>query len=286
MLSAFFAILLWSTLAYLIVSLAAIPPFLLLGAALVIGSLSGIARVKTWKVPAKTLAIGIFGIFGYHLCLFLSFRIAPPVEANLINYLWPLLIVVLSPAFFKEYKLAVKHKIAALLGFAGAFLIVSNGRLQFQSEYLAGYILAFAAALIWAVYSLSTKKLPAFSISAAGLFCLISGICCLAVHILIEKPYSLQIAELPYLALLGLGPLGFAFILWDMALKQGDPRVVGSMAYLTPLLSTLVLTVSGKGTFTLLTLIAMALIIGGAVISSLPAKAIRPGDGDRQEKSR
>src|SRR5215218_2810501 len=91
------AIALWSSLAALGVALRHVPPFLLTGLALVIGSMPAWPLVRQWRVPAPTLALGIYGLFGYHLLLFIALRLAPPVEANLVNYLWPLLIVVLAP---------------------------------------------------------------------------------------------------------------------------------------------------------------------------------------------
>src|SRR5688500_11680258 len=93
------AILLWSALAYLALKLSHVPPFLLVGSALAIGSLCSVHKISQWRVSYRTLLLGIYGIFGFHFCLFLALRYAPPVEANLINYLWPLLIVVLSPVF-------------------------------------------------------------------------------------------------------------------------------------------------------------------------------------------
>ena len=93
------AIALWATLASLGVALAHVPPFLLTGLALVIGSVPAWPLARQWRVPASTLALGVYGLFGFHFLLFVALRHAPPVEANLVNYLWPLLIVVLAPLF-------------------------------------------------------------------------------------------------------------------------------------------------------------------------------------------
>jgi drug/metabolite transporter (DMT)-like permease len=93
------AIALWATLASLGVALAHVPPFLLTGLALVIGSVPAWPLARQWRVPASTLALGVYGLFGFHFLLFIALRNAPPVEANLVNYLWPLLIVVLAPLF-------------------------------------------------------------------------------------------------------------------------------------------------------------------------------------------
>jgi drug/metabolite transporter (DMT)-like permease len=75
-------------------------------------------------------------------------------------------------------------------------------------------------------------------------------------------------AEVPFLLLLGLGPMGAAFYLWDRALKDGDPRVVGTLAYLTPLLSTVLVATFGGGRLGSTSLGAMGLIVGGAVVGT------------------
>ena len=98
LLAALGAIALWGALAALSLRLKAWPPFLLVGAALLVGSLCTVHRLREWRVPARILALGVYGLFGFHFLLFLALRLAPPVEANLVNYLWPLLIVVLAPA--------------------------------------------------------------------------------------------------------------------------------------------------------------------------------------------
>ena len=123
-LAALGAIALWGTLAALGASLAHLPPFLLTGTALAIGALPGLWRVRDWRVPPTTLAIGVAGLFGFHFLLFMALRLAPPLEANLVNYLWPLLIVLLTPVVLPGWRLAPRHVVAAILGFAGAALAI------------------------------------------------------------------------------------------------------------------------------------------------------------------
>lgn len=266
------AIALWGTLAVLGLELRGVPPFLLVGSALLLGALCGVRGLRPGAVRPAVLLLGVYGLFAYHFCLFLALRLAPPVEANLLNYLWPLLIVVLSPVFLSGVRLGRRHLGGALLGFAGAWLLVSGGRLGFAREGLAGYLLAVAAAFIWATYSLLSKRLGSPT-SAIASFCLISGLLSLACHALFEPAYRPSGSELPFLLLIGLGPMGAAFYLWDRALKEGDPRVIGTLAYLTPLLSTLLIALAGAGRLGGLALGAMGLIVGGAVVGTWPVAA-------------
>jgi drug/metabolite transporter (DMT)-like permease len=280
------ALVLWGTLATLGTLLVDVPPFLLVGVTLLVGGLPALPRWRSWRVPFPTLCLGVYGIFLYHFCLFMAFRLAPPVEANLINYLWPLLIVLLSPVVLPTARLDWRHVAGALMGFCGAALVVGGGGVAFNTAALPGYGLALAAAFIWSSYTLMCRRVPPFPSSAVGLFCVVSGGLGLLSHVALEPAYLPRPTEWGLLLLLGLGPMGAAFYLWDAAFKTGDARTLGTLSYLTPLLSTGMLALSGKGTLGFHTLAALVLIVGGAVLSSvgrsvsgpLPARA--PGHAD------
>ena len=267
------AIFLWASLASLATLLSNIPPFLLTGIGLIIGALVSIPSLRSgitaWKIPLKTLLIGVYGLFGYHFMLFLALQTAPAVEANLVNYLWPLLIVLLSPLFTKSLSLNFRYVLAAFSGFAGAVLAITSGGSGFGfSSIEVGYFFALAAAVIWATYSLATTKVPRFPTPAIGLFALVSGVLAIGAHFLFEPAASISTADWLLLLVLGVGPLGGAFYLWDAALKIGDPRRIGLLAFLTPLLSTVLLLLLSDSPFSWQLLISAALIIGGALFAS------------------
>jgi drug/metabolite transporter (DMT)-like permease len=268
------AILLWSILALLGTYLTQVPTFLLLGSAFLVSGLSSLVFRKGWRIDWRTLLVGVVGIFGYHFLLFRAFALAPAVEANLINYLWPLLIVLLSPVFFQGYRLGPHHLVGSLLGLAGAALIVSHGQLllQLDPHYLPGYLMAAGAALSWAVYSLLTKRLPPFPTESVGVFCFLSaGLSFLAFGLFggtFNDIAHLALRDIVLLIVLGIGPMGAAFFLWDAALKRGDPRSIGALSYLTPLLSTLNLILFGGQHLTWISGVAMAMIISGAIIGN------------------
>jgi len=286
MLDALAAIALWSTLALLGLKLRGVPPFLLVGSALLLGSVFGLRKCHLRGVRPSVLLLGVYGLFAYHFCLFVALRLAPPVEANLINYLWPLLIVLFTPVITGGPGLRARHVGGAVLGFCGAALLVSGGHLRFHSSAAAGYALALAAAVIWSTYSLLTKRIGDFPTSTIALFCLVSGSLSLLCHALFEPRYLFRSGELPYLLVIGLGPMGGAFYLWDRALKRGDPRTVGTLAYLTPLASTSLLALFGGGHLEASSVIAAGMIMGGAVIGTWRSGEARPAAESLSSPSR
>ena len=268
------AIALWATLAALGVSLRHIPPFLLTGIGLLTGSLLALPFVlrdqRAWKIPATTLALGVYGLFGFHLLLFIALRHAPPVEANLVNYLWPLFMVVLAPLLLVGVRLRGMHVVAALLGFAGAAVAIlgASQSAAGQGGWSWGYLPALGSALIWASYSLLSQRVAAFPTAAIGLFSLVSGLLSLLCHWALEPAVLLSSHDWLLLTLMGLGPLGAAFFLWDKALKGGDVRQIGILSYLTPLGSTtLLLLVSGRALSWSIGLAAL-MIMGAAVLGT------------------
>jgi len=259
------AIALWATLASLGVALSHLPPFLLTGVALLVGSVASWPWYRQWRIPFSTVALGVYGLFGYHFLLFIALRHAPAVEANLVNYLWPLFIVVLAPAILPNVRRRPSHIVAAAIGFGGATLAIVGGR-ELSGGFSWGYVAALASALIWATYSLLTRRVAHFPTAAIGLFGLVSGLLALACHALLEPSIEIGLRDALLIALIGFGPLGAAFFLWDAALKRGDPSTIGILSYLTPLASTLLLILTSDRRPTVWIAAAAVLIVGAAVV--------------------
>jgi drug/metabolite transporter (DMT)-like permease len=230
------------------------------------------------RQPARVWIVGVGGLFGFHFFYFTSLKTAPPVEANLINYTWPLLIVLFS-GFLPGERLKAHHILGTCLGLAGAALIVTKGRsLAIAPEHLLGYGAAILSALIWSTYSVISRRMAGVPTAAVAGFCLataiLSGVC----HGLTE-PAIWPAGATQWLAVFGLGclPLGLAFFVWDYGVKRGDIQILGAASYLSPLLSTLFLILAGYGQFEWAIGAAALLITLGALIASkdlllMPAK--------------
>jgi drug/metabolite transporter (DMT)-like permease len=207
----------WASLAALASILSHIPPLLLTGLGLLIGAtislpLSGFNLRRIWP-GARVLTLGVYGLFGYHAALFAGLQNAPEVQTNLVNYLWPLLIVLLAPLIIRGTKLTIRHVIAAFTGFAGAAMAILSGA-QITGGFEFGYLFALLAAVIWSTYSLGVRAIGKFETSAVGAFGLVAGLMATVAHFVFEEPVALGPTDVVPLALLGLGALGASFYFW------------------------------------------------------------------------
>lgn len=271
----FSAILMWALLALFTAASGKMPPFQLSAICFLIGSLPGIAvllakpeRLSLLRQPAKVWIVGIAGLFGYHFLYFTALRNAPAVEAGLIAYLWPLLIVVGS-AMLPGERLRWHHVVGALAGLAGTALIVGRNGLGFEGTYALGYGAAFLCAFTWSGYSLLTRRFDAVSTDVVTGFCLATSALSLVCHLLLETTVWPE-TSFEWLAVLGLGllPVGAAFYAWDHGVKNGDIQILGAASYAAPLLSTLVLIASGFAEPSWRIAMACVLVTGGAVLAA------------------
>ena len=269
----------WGSLATFGNLLIHLPPFFVLGVCFLLGSLPAFTHFKEMFPSLKITILGTLGYFGYHFFLFYSFRYAPAVEANLINYMWPVLMVMVTPYFFPQERLRWFHFLGAFLAVLGCALLVFGAEAESKGEEIyLGYLLAAGAAITWPTYSIVKKKMPPTSLWAVGGFCLGASLLSFLTHFLIEPHVVLQTPDALKLLVMGLGPFGIAFYCWDKACHLGDTKVLGALAYLTPVISTLGLVFFAGKSLSLSTGIAMVLIIGGAsagLLDFLPSKTLK-----------
>ena len=278
------AICLWGSLAALSVLAGPVPPLQMVAMTFAVGASIGIVRARYRGVgwaglvrwPAKVWLLGIGGLFGYHALYFGALQLAPPAEANLVNYLWPLLIVLLSAPLAGENergRLGWTHLAGAGLGFAGVALLAFGRGLTFAGDHAMGHALGYALALgcafTWALYSVLSRRFGDTPTDAIAGFCAASAVLSLLCHLVFEHTAwpSTPLAWLAVLAL-GLGPTGSAFYFWDHAVKRGDLRALGAFSYATPILSTAILIACGLAEPTGALLLAALLVTVGAALAS------------------
>ncbi|MEM9003453.1 MAG: EamA family transporter [Cyanobacteria bacterium P01_F01_bin.86] len=271
----FTAVLMWATLALLTELSGKIPPFQLTAMSFTIAFLIGITAwlrdggnpLQHLKLPKAVWILGISGLFGYHFFYFIALRNAPAVEASLIAYLWPLLIVFFS-ALLPGERLRWFHAAGAIAGFLGAGLLITKGQgFTFETRYMVGYIAAFVCALTWSSYSLLSRRFGAIPTNAIGGFCGATAILAWLCHGLFESTVLPVGWEWIAILCLGLGPVGLAFFTWDYGVKHGNIKVLGALSYMAPLLSTILLIACGLADASWSVGVACLLIVGGALLA-------------------
>lgn len=266
----------WSALAVLTAASGSVPPFQLSAICFVIASLIGLSamlyeprRFRALRQPLVIWALGLFGLFGYHFLYFTALRNAPAVEAGLIAYMWPLLIVVGS-ALLPQERLGWHHVAGALMGLAGTAVILLRGAEDgFGDGTWLGYGAAALCALTWSGYSLASRRFGTTPTDVVTGFCMISAVLSVVSHLLLEETVWPDTRG-QWLAVLGLGlgPVGLAFYAWDHGVKNGDIQVLGVASYAAPLFSTLILILFGHGEASMGIAAACLLITGGAFLAA------------------
>lgn len=266
------ALILWAFLALLSRLAAGIPPLQLTAMSFAVAGLLGLAtlaargQLGALRQPAIVWLHGVGGLFGYHALYFAALAWAPAVEANLLNYTWPLLIVLLSAPIL-GLRLGPRRLAGVGLGFLGSVILLGGGA-QFPAEAWLGFLAAAGCALTWSAYSVTAKRLAAVPTEAVAGFCAASAVLAGLAHLAFEPGVIPDARQLLAALLLGLGPVGAAFFLWDLGMKRGDPRLLGTLAYAVPVASTLLLIAAGHGAPGWNVAAALVLVTGGGWLAA------------------
>ena len=269
------AIPLWALTPVFIVLLGAQAAFGLLAVRFLIsgGVLSAIALIQgqsLWRQfyqPWGLWALSLGGILFSQWIYILALQHAPAAEANFINYLWPMYLMIFSALLGGE-KVPGTKIFAILIAFAGAAVIMLGERgLQLSPEYNFGYALALLAGFSWAVYSLCLRRFYQHrgNTILGGPFLLYAAICYTA-HILLGEPELHFTAEQwVYAVAFGLVPMGYVF--WEHGMRHGQVPYLALGAYFIPLLSAIALNLLAGHDWT------WSLMLGGAMIVLAPVLA-------------
>ena len=247
------ALVLWSFSAVSVCLLAHIPVFQL---AAIVGGIGvtvtavRITLIGKWSEMRQPLHFWVFGIFliGFNEWVYLfALKNAPPEQADLINYLWPLLLL-LSVGLLPKERISLVSLIGAAIGFAGIYILLTWGGKGgvFRGEYLWGYVAAFLAAISWVVYILFSKSNPHKSPEFVGLYFGGMALFCGVVHFQYEQTVIPTLFEWTVLAFTGIAIHGSAFPLWDFAMKKGAFDFLSMLSYFTPISSILILILFGQ----------------------------------------
>ena len=275
------AISIWSYLAVVITMLSNIPPFEMLFFSTTVGfTLTSIQitiqkRWHTIKAPLDMWVVGSLFLVGTNLLYVSAFQFAPPVHAELINYIWPLFVVIGGAVFFKE-KLTLKHKIGIALC-VSSMLALHFDQLQtvhgVTLRNMYGYGFALAGAVVCSVYTLVSKKHRTVPNQIVGMYAGAGAILSLIGHVLFEETVIPSNFELMLLVLLGASAHWLSYQAWDRAIKNLEAWKICVIAYFTPSFSVSLLIIAGFGVFSWpLAASCVLLFVGSILASSTNAK--------------
>jgi drug/metabolite transporter (DMT)-like permease len=276
------AILLWSTLALLAAGATRIPPLQLVVLTFGLASLLGLAyaavrRVNVLREARRhpgALLLTSAALGGYHVLYFVAVSHAPVVDASLVAYLWPLLIVAFA-AVSDGSRVTRLHFAGAALGLAGAWLVIaSRGALAFSPRYLLGYAAALGCALIWSSYSVANRRHAGAPTELVALACVAVTVLAVPAHLWLETTVLPSSREWPMILALGAGPVGAAFFLWDRGTKRGRLALLGALSYAAPVLSTAFLVAAGDAVPTWHIAAGCVLVAGGAALAALGERRV------------
>ncbi|MBI2581063.1 DMT family transporter [Candidatus Woesearchaeota archaeon] len=212
----------------------------------------------------KMFGMGFLGIYLYNSLLYGSFALAPAGQANVINYLWPIFIIVFSIVILKE-RFNYKTVIAILLGFLGALIVFSGGNLSaFNGESVTGYLLAAIGAVCFALFSVLGKKLK-YEKFTSMLAYYVAAAVLIVPTVLITSGVVVPISFSTVIAILMLGGVNnsLAFIFWFQALKLGNTHKTANAVYAVPFLALFWTYILNGEHFSLTSIIGLVCIVAG-----------------------
>jgi len=211
--------------------------------------------------------LGLLNPCLYYIILFKGYDVLPAQEAMVINFSWPIMIVILSIPILKQ-KIDIKSFLSIVVCYIGVVVIASKGNvfsMQFESPLGVGYILI--TTVIWSLFWLFNTKNSNDSVVSLFLIFLFS-----LPYILIIAYYSDSFV-IPSLkgvigsAYIGLFEMGVSVVLWQLALKTSTTvSRVASLVFITPFLSLLILHFVLKEDILVSTIFGVILICLGLIL--------------------
>lgn len=277
------ALFLWTIEPLLISEVNSLPIFEVLSIIFLSSFLLTAARLtwyKRWHTvlhqPAFIWIGGLLGICLSDFAYIYGAQLAPIAHVDLIDYLWPCLVVLFTSLLPRE-RFTLPHMIGALLGLLGIYVLVHhevalNG---FNLHYFIGYALALIGALLWGGYSAFSRHYNQVPTEMIGMYCGLGGLLCLLLHCQFETFVTPTWSEGTFAVLTGISGAGIAYQLWDHGVKFGNVYLLSSVTYVARIIAMVLLVLFGKEPLTLSLVVACILTSLGVFISSLEPGTIR-----------
>jgi drug/metabolite transporter (DMT)-like permease len=211
--------------------------------------------------------MGFLNPFLYYVVLLRSYELLPAQEAGTLNYVWPLVLVLISIPMLHQ-KISFWSFIAVMISFSGIIIISTHGEvlsLKFSDPF--GVVLALGSAIFWAFYWIFNMKDPREAVTKLFLnFCF--GFLYILITVILTTGIRLPSWQgMTGSVYLGLFEMGIPFILWLRALKLSSTTAkVTNLIYLSPFMSLIIIHFAVGETILLSTVAGLLLIVGGIIM--------------------
>lgn len=235
------------------------------------GKLSDLKDISKEK-SGKRLLLGITGTLLYEIFYYGSLSLLRAQETLIINYLWPIFVVIFARILLGE-KFSPFDGISFTLAFIGLFLSITQGkRGVFSPASIGGVLLALGAAMSYGIFSVLGKKFhrdTAVDIFYSFLF----AWCIVAVYLGATKGFSpLSIQEVALLLFVGITNYALAYFCWIQAIKQGETATISLLIYLTPFVALVYIRFLLRETISLWSIIGLMVMIAGITLKIISKK--------------
>jgi len=213
-----------------------------------LGTTIAVKQVKTflsYKISdwIKAAFLGFLGTYLYYILLYFGYAKTRGLEILVLQYSWPIFIVLLSTVILKE-RLNLRRGLSILLGFSGVALVLTKG--SFAQVRLDNYLvdgLVLVAAFVFGLFSVLSKKIRLEQYTLLTIYFLTATVAALISMLLLSQfAWPIKNALLPILVN-GLFVNGFSYIFWIKALKAAEASFVAPFVFLTPVLAAVYLIV-------------------------------------------
>ncbi|MCU0913778.1 MAG: DMT family transporter [Planctomycetes bacterium] len=226
---------------------------------------------KDWLWSA---GLGLLNPFLYYVILFRAYALLPAQEAQPINFVWPLTLVLLSiPLLGQRIRLA--SFLAILISFSGVVVIATHPTqpqdiLAFHFSNGPGVLLALGSTIIWALFwVLNTKDRQDEAVRLFVNFLFASAYIVLAV-LLFGPTHVGGWRGLLGGLYVGLFEMGITFLVWLKALRSAKTTAhVVNLIYLVPFLSLLVIALVLGEEILPSTVAGLLLIVTGIILQKV-----------------
>lgn len=212
--------------------------------------------------------MGFLGVFLYNIFLFTGLMFSSAQEAFIVNYTWPVWVVIFAIILIKE-PFSIKKVIAIILGFLGVFVVVTTGNIvSFNHAHYKGDLCAFAGAVSYGLFSVLGKKHNYDKFISMMFYYGFSFIFILIITVSFVHIPAITIFDLLGILWFGIFTSGLAYVFWFLALQYGDTAKMSNIIFLTPFISLLFIYFLIGEKIYYSSILGLIVIVGGIVIQS------------------